>query len=152
MAALSDRGTSGVLRRGVLGLAAVTVVATGVELAVERHWTQPSQLIAWAALGVGAVAFALVAWRASAGRLRLARLLALAVVLSAAIGVWQHVVSNHDAGPLDAEYTDTWDSLSEPARWWLSITKTVGPSPLLAPGALAQAGLLVLLATVRHPA
>jgi hypothetical protein len=34
---------------------------------------------------------------------------------------------------------------------WAAATKTVGPAPTFAPGALAEAALLLLLATVRHP-
>jgi hypothetical protein len=139
------------LRRGLLGLAAVTVVALAVELAVERHWTQPPQLIAWIALAVTALAIGLVSVRPSPRRLRIARVLAVAVMLSAALGIWQHVAANYETGPLDFRYTDTWDTLSEATRWWLALSKTVGPSPLLAPGALAQAGFCVLLATFGHP-
>ena len=72
-------------------------------------------------------------------------------MLSALYGVWEHVESNWDAGPLDRNYADTWDTLSSSSQWWLAITKTVGPSPVLAPGALAQVGLCILLATIRHP-
>jgi hypothetical protein len=133
-------------RRAALWLAALSVLALAVELAVERHWTRPSQLIAWGALALAAVSIGLVRWRPSPGSLRAARLLAAAVVLSALVGIWQHVESNYEAGPLDAEYGEGWDNLSETTRWWLAVSKTVGPSPLLAPGALAQAGVLVLLA------
>ena len=44
-----------------------------------------------------------------------------------------------------------WEGMSTLSRWWLAARKGVGPSPPLAPGALAQAGFCVLLATVRHP-
>lgn len=140
------------LRRGLLWLAGVTVAGISVELAVDRHWTQPSQLIAWGALAVVAVAIALVARKPSVARVRRARVLAVIVMLSAVVGIWEHVESNYDAGPLDFNYTDTWEGMPELSRWWLAATKSVGPSPPLAPGALAQAGLCVLLATLRHPA
>src|SRR5687767_1030326 len=93
------------LRQGLLWLAGLTLVGIAIEMAVERHWTQPSQWIAWAALAVAALAAALVSWRPSAGGVRLARILAFAVIASAAVGIWQHIASNYDAGPLDAEYT-----------------------------------------------
>ena len=99
-----------------------------------------------------AVAIALLARVPSAGKVRLARILAGVVMLSAVLGIWAHVESNYDAGPLDFRYTDSWDGLTDASRWWLALTKTVGPSPPLAPGALAQASLCVLLATLRHPA
>ena len=98
------------------------------------------------------VAIVLVPGRPSRARLRIAQVLAVAVMLSAILGIWEHIESNHDAGSLDGNYQDTWDTLPASTQWWLAISKTVGPSPPLAPAALAQAGLCVLLATVRHPA
>jgi hypothetical protein len=150
MAIVGD-AASPILRRGLLWLAAVTGAGIGVELAADRHWTQPVQLVAWAALGVIALALLLVAWRPTWWKLRLARLLVIIVMVSAIWGIWEHVYANYDAGALDFEYADVWDGLTEPTRWWLALSKTVGPSPPLAPAALAQAGLAVLLATLRHP-
>jgi hypothetical protein len=152
MMSMSADVASPVLRRGLLWLAALTIGGIGVELALERHWTQPIQLVAWGALLVIAIAAVLVAWAPTRTNLRLAQILAVIVILSAAFGVWEHIEANYDAGPLDFHYTDTWDSMSEMSRWWLALSKTVGPSPPLAPGALAEAGLCVLLATLRHPA
>jgi hypothetical protein len=150
--ATSVDAAASVLRRGLLWVAAITGVGIAVELAADRHWTQPIQLVAWAALAVIAVAIVLVATAGSATPLRLGRVLAVLVMVSAILGIWEHVEANYDAGELDFEYAKSWETLSEPARWWLAATKTVGPSPPLAPGALAQASLCVLLATLRHPA
>jgi len=149
---LSTNPTSALLRKGVLGIAGLTTLGITIELAIERHWTQPVQLIAWAAVGALAVAIVLMTWAPHRARVRVAQLLAGLVVLSSAVGVGEHVFANYDAGSLDQRYAKTWDSLSEPARWWLAISKTVGPSPPFAPGALAEAGLAVLLTTVGHPA
>src|SRR5205807_1917424 len=44
------------VRRGLLWLAGLTSAGIAVELAVERHWTQPGQLIAWGALAQAAMA------------------------------------------------------------------------------------------------
>ena len=79
------------LRRGLLGLAALTIVGIAVELYVESHWTDPVQLIAWAALALGVAALALLLGRPSARRVRIAQVLAAIVVVSSVIGVWQHV-------------------------------------------------------------
>jgi hypothetical protein len=135
------------LRVGLLTLAALIAFGLAVELAMERHWTKPTQWIAWVAL-VGILASAaMVRWWRSARAREIARALALLVVISAALGVIQHVAGNYDAAPLDFRYSDTWDGLPESTRWWLAISKSVGPSPVLAPGALAVAGFCVLLAT-----
>jgi hypothetical protein len=72
-------------------------------------------------------------------------------MVSAVLGIWEHVEGNHDSGPLDRNYSDTWDDLPASTQWWLAVSKTVGPSPPLAPAALAQVGFCVLLATLRHP-
>ena len=40
------------LRRGLLWLAGLTIAALALELAIERHWTQPVQWIAWGALAL----------------------------------------------------------------------------------------------------
>ncbi|MFN8633318.1 MAG: hypothetical protein U0893_05635 [Chloroflexota bacterium] len=135
------------MRRGLLWLGILTSVGIVVELAVERHWTQGTQIIAWVALAVTLVALALAAWAASPNAVRVARILAVVVMVSALYGVWEHVESNYDAGELDREYGDRWESLPTSERWWLAVSKTVGPSPPLAPGALAQAALCALLAT-----
>jgi hypothetical protein len=125
-----------VLRRGLLGLAALTVAGLCVELAVAHHWTQPTQLIAWVALAIMVATIVLMLGTPSPGRVRLARILAIAVMLSALYGYWEHIESNYDAGELDMIYGDRWESLPQSTRWWLAISKTVGPSPPIAPGAL----------------
>ena len=150
--AARDTATATFLRRGLLALAALTIVGIALELITEHHWTQPSQLIAWAALALLAVALGLLVRAGQPWRVRVARLLALAVVASALFGIWEHIAANHDAGPLDRRYAATWATLSTPSRWWLAARKVVGPAPPLAPGALAEAGIAVLLATVGHPA
>jgi hypothetical protein len=147
-----EGATASALRRGLLWVAALTSVGIAVELAADRHWTQPIQLVAWGALAVLALGIVLVATARSAARVRVGRVLVVAVMLSAGLGIWEHVEANHEAGELDFEYGNTWETLAAPTRWWLAATKTVGPSPPLAPGALAQASLCVLLATLRHPA
>jgi hypothetical protein len=140
------------LRRGLLGLAALTIVGIAIELYTERHWTQPVQLIAWAALVLALLAICLLLGQPSAGRVRAAQIIAAIVIVSALVGIWEHIQANYNAGPLDRRYAQTWDGMSALSQWWLAARKGVGPSPPLAPGALAQAAFCVLLATVRHPA
>lgn len=143
---------SSLLRRGLLGLAALTTLGIAVELYTEHHWTKRPQLIAWGALALVALAIALLIGHPSAERVRAAQIVAVIVATSAVIGVWQHITANYEAGPLDRRYAQTWESMSALSRWWLAARKGVGPSPPLAPGALAEAAFCVLLATLRHPA
>jgi hypothetical protein len=143
---------SDLLRTGVLALAAVALAGTAVELATERHWNTALQLVPWAALGVLAVAQALLAVRPGRLAVRGARGLALLVIVTSLFGIVEHVRTNIEAGVLDATYGNTWDTLSIWAQLWYAATKTVGPAPPLAAGVLAQAALLTLLAAWRHPA
>jgi hypothetical protein len=140
------------LRRGLLWLAVLGTVSTAVELALLRHWDNPLELIPFGALGVLAVAIALVARRPTGRSIVLARALAASVLVVAAVGVLVHVRANYEAAPLDFRYTDSWPTTPEPIRWLLAASDTVGPSPTLAPAAIAFMALALLLATLRHPA
>lgn len=140
-----------VLRRGFVALSALSVVATAVELALIRHWDSTIQLIPWLALAAMAVAVVLVLGRPGRRRVQVVRVLALAVVLTATVGVFEHVKANYDAAPLDFRYTAKWPTMSAGSRWWAAATQSVGPSPTLAPGVLAQAALCLLFATLGHP-
>ena len=42
--------------------------------------------------------------------------------------------------------------MTAPSKWWAAASPSVGPSPTLAPGVLAQAALCVLCAALGHPA
>ena len=98
------------------------------------------------------MAIVLVARRPTARSIRVARILAVSVLITAAIGVFAHVHANYESAPLDFRYTDSWPTTAEPIRWLLAFTDTVGPSPSLAPLAMAFVALALLLATIRHPA
>lgn len=135
------------LRTGLVTLAVLSILATAFELASERHWNGLEQLIPWAALGV--LVLAVVALLLPRGRgLVMSRILALLVLAASVYGVVDHVLVNYAAGELDQRYSATWDDLPWAEQWWYAITKTVGPSPALAPGVLGQAALLLLLAGV----
>jgi hypothetical protein len=140
------------MRASVLALAVIASCGTAIELATERHWNSTLQLVPWAALAVLALAQGLIAVRPGQTAVRAARILAVLVVLTSIFGIVEHVRANLDAGVLSATYADTWDGLSMWTRLWYAATKAVGPAPPLAAGVLAQAALLTLLATWRHPA
>lgn len=139
-------------RRILLGLGGLIVAGTAVELAMERHWGTAVRLIPWVALGVITVTLLLVALSPGPWAIKLARVLAVVVIGSAAFGTWEHIRANYDAAPLDYRYSEKWATMSETSKWWKAATKGVGPSPILASGVLAQAALCTLAATVRHPA
>ncbi|GAA3655065.1 hypothetical protein GCM10022224_017700 [Nonomuraea antimicrobica] len=134
-----------VLRLGLLALVAIGIVGAALELAFERHWQSPVQLVPWAALALLVVALVLLGLRDSGRALTVARVLAVVVLLASAYGVFMHMAVNHGVG---GAMEPGWDSLSPLTQWWYALTKTVGAAPPLAPGMLAQSALLLLLAGV----
>lgn len=139
----SLRGRLG-LWLGVRALAGMGIVGLVLELAVARHWQEWVQSLAWLALALLTLAWALLrASPAWSGRL------AALVALFSLVGVWRHVAGNHEAAPLDAVVGPLWDGMSPVAQWWAAASGAVGPAPSLAPGALALlAGMVWLLARV----
>ena len=140
------------LRRCFLALAVTATAGTAVELALSRHWATATQLIPWYVVGGLALGAALLVTRPRPGAVRAVRLLAVLAVLATVYGVYEHVLANYHAGPLDFRYVSTWAAMSAGSRWWAAITESVGPSPTLAPAVMAQAAVCLLLATVGHPA
>ena len=140
------------LRRGILALAAIGIAGTTVELVFLRHWSGATQLVVWPAMLLLVVGLWVVVRRPSVSGIRWARILSATVLVFAAVGIALHVRGNLEAGPLDRVYATTWDGLSSLEQWWLAITGGVGPAPVLAPGALSEIALMILLATVAHPA
>jgi len=145
------RSEAGFLRAGILVVAWLSLLGTGVELALERHWQSLEQGIAWIAVALAVASATFATRRSSGGRLWLARLLAVAVLALSVVGVWRHVNANYEAGELDAEYGPRWAAMTETDRWRAAALKSVGPAPILASGMLASVSMLVLLATVGRP-
>ena len=144
--------TAALLRRGLLLLAAVGITGTGVELIFLRHWSSLTQLIVWPALALLVAALVLIARARSSSAIRTALGFAVAVLVVAALGVAMHVVENLAAGPLDRNYAGHWQSMSFLLQLWTATTGGVGPAPVLAPAALAEISLALVIATLRHPA
>lgn len=141
----------GRLRQGLLGLAAAGVLGTAFELATLRHWKSAEQMIPWFALAIVTAAILAVGFRPSALRVRLAQGFAVVTLGAALFGVFEHVQSNLESGPLDATYGARWATMGMTSRWWAAATGGVGPSPTLAPAVLVQISLCLLLATLAHP-
>ena len=148
----SEDTENSALRRSVIRVAALAIAGLVAELLVERHWGSIPRYIPWLAL-VGLAWSVIRLLRGPSARdVRIARLIALGAMAAAAVGIGFHIIENYKAGPLDQAYSLVWDSMSEPARWWAAFSKSLGPAPTFAPGALALIATLVLVATQRHPA
>jgi hypothetical protein len=141
-----------VLRRSLLGLVLASLVGLTAELLVERHWGTPVRLVPWACLVALAYGALIVMRRPTASAIRRARVLAVAVMIAAAVGVALHVNENYVAGPLDQRYERLWDGMSEIERWASAFSRAVGPAPTFAPASLALVSLVLVIATQRHPA
>jgi hypothetical protein len=127
--------TAVLVRRGLIALTVIGILAAAFELATERHWNGLEQLIPWLALAVLAVATALALIPGGRG-VTAARVLALLVLGTSIYGVVDHILVNYNSGALDQRYADTWDTLPLLERWWYAT------------GVLGQSALLLLLATL----
>lgn len=125
-----------------------TVLGAFAELASLRHWGSPAQLIPWVLLTI--LLIAALAWSLTRTTVtvRILRGAAIVAVLGSAFGVFEHIQANLESGPLDARYSATWATMSTPAQLWTAASGGVGPSPLLAPGMIGLAGVLLWLATL----
>ena len=148
----AEAPATGLLRWGLLALAAAGVIGAAVDLGLARHWQSPIQFVPWASLGGLAVALALVVVAPTGRTLQVAQVLTVVVAASAALGVYHHVAANYATAPLDFRYSDRWEQMSGPARLWAAGSQAVGPSPTVVPGLLAYLALMTWLATLRHPA
>ncbi len=141
-----------VVRRSLIGLVVIALAGVTAELLVERHWGTAIRLVPWFALVALAYGALLMMRRPTAAAVRRVRILAVAVMIAAAVGVALHINENYVAGPLDQRYERIWASMSEVERWSSAFSKAVGPAPTFAPAALALVALVLLVATQRHPA
>jgi hypothetical protein len=139
----SADGSAAPIRRLLTGVVLVGTLGLTVELLLLEHWDSPWQ---WAPLALltAALGATLAAWRRPGPRtLRLLRGVMAVCVAAGALGVWLHYDGN-------AEFERERDpSIGGVALFREAIT---GATPALAPGALAQLGLLGLLLAYRHPA
>ena len=115
-----------------------------LELLLLEHWEPGWQLAPLVLLGaLGGLGVALLRRAAAPGLVRGFRLVAALCVAAGALGAWLHLDGNlafeREMNPALDGATLLWEAIR-------------GATPLLAPGALLQLGLVGLLATYRHPA
>jgi hypothetical protein len=127
-------------------LGALIVLGTALELATERHWKADNQYFAWIFLGLVASAVVLGSFPPSPLALGATRMLSGVTIAGSLFGIFEHIKANYDAIPLDYRYTKKWTTMSTVSKVWTAVTKSAGPSPVLAPGILALAATCMLLA------
>ena len=130
------------LRQLVLALVFIGIVGLEIELALLRHAESATQWIPHVTLFVGLLATALIHFRPTPATLRVFQTIAAGFLVVGALGVYLHLRGNVEfALERDA-------SLTGFGLIWKALR---GATPALAPGALAQLGLLGLLYTYKHP-
>lgn len=138
------------LRRGLLAQSVLGTAVAAFTLSTETYWPDAFHPLAWTSLGV--LVLGLVLALLPGGRaVVVTRILAGGVIVVALFGVVEHVLTNYGAGPADPEFGQVWMSMPGVTRWGLAITKGVGDAPTLAPIALGQVALALLLLTVTGP-
>jgi hypothetical protein len=135
-----EHPTAQTLRRFALALCVLGVVTTPIELVLMHHYNDKDQIMPFVFFGLAAIGVAAAWFRPNARVLRGVRVLMVLVVLGSGIGVMEH---------LKANYRDATRGGAVPNLIELVLT---GVAPLLAPGILAQVGLLGLAFTYKHPA
>lgn len=133
----------GPTRRILLALVLIGILGLLAELLLLGHFDGALQWIPLVLLAAALATTVLVAVQPSRGAIRAFQTVMALCVVGGAVGVFLHYRGN-------VEFELERDpSLRGLALFWEAIR---GATPALAPGALAQLGLLGLAATYRHPA
>lgn len=131
-----------VLRRLLLALVAFGAAGLVVELILMKHYDSAWQWTPLVLLGIVLIASALIWRRPGSATLRFFVAVMLLCVVSGAVGVYLHYRGN-------VEFALEREPLRGFALFWKALR---GATPALAPGAMAQLGLLGLVYSYRHPA
>lgn len=131
------------LRQLILALVVIGIVGLEIELALLDHADSFSQLIPHFTLILGLVTTLAVYFRPGKGSLRVFQLVMALFLVIGLVGVVLHFRGNIEFA------AERHPELSGMLLWWEALR---GATPALAPGALAQLGLLGLLYTYGHPA
>ena len=130
-------------RQLILALVLFGIIGLEIELALLRHAESFSQWLPHIFLLVGLLLTAVVYFRPGPGTLRSFQVLMVLYLIVGALGVFFHLKGNVEFA------LERNPALSGMSLIWKALR---GATPALAPGALAQLGLLGLLYTYRHPA
>lgn len=131
------------LRRLLLGLLAFSIAGTVVELVLLDHLEDLNQQLPVYAMAVGVVAGGALLLRPRRATLYAFRIVMLGFMVIGALGVWLHYRGN-----VEFEL-EMYPSMQGFELFWKALE---GATPTLAPGLMAQLGLLGLAATYAHPA
>ena len=141
---------AGGLRAGLLLLVVLGVVGSALSLAYERHWLSAWQLAPWITLGIISVATLALVVRRTTATIWLARAVAVLAIVSAALGVWQHIDANLATEPAEDQHSHSHShGPTEPGASMVDVvTGSAGHAPVPAALAIAPVGLALGLATI----
>jgi hypothetical protein len=131
------------LRQLLLALVLVGIIGLAVELALLRHAESFSQWIPHITLFIGLISTIAVYLRPGVRTFKAFRIVMMAFIAIGILGLFFHFKGNLEFA-LERD-----PSLTGLRLIWKALR---GATPALAPGALAQLGLLGLVFTFRHPA
>lgn len=140
---MGDTAAQGGVRRLFLALVLAGMLGLAAELVLLEHVESVWQWVPLAALALGFIAGIVALLRPARGSLRAFQAAMAIFVAAGVLGIYLHYRGNTE-----------FELESDPALggWTLFRLAMQGATPALAPGALAQLGLVALLATYRHPA
>lgn len=131
------------LRQFMLLLAGSVFLVTPVELLLAEHFQSPAQFIPFALSLLGLVLVVMALRNPQRGLLQALRAVMLLEIVGGAFGALLHFNENREF----------FLEIQPNAAFSEALLKTLtGAAPLLAPGILGLAGLLVLAALYQHPA
>ena len=131
------------IRRLLLWVMLVGMLGLATELALIEHFEDALQWIPLGALAAGLLVVAALLARPTGGGVRALQAISLAFLVAGGLGVYLHLDGNLE-----------WEREDDPSARGgdLLVRALAGTIPLLAPGALAQLGLIGLIVGHRHPA
>ncbi len=131
------------VRRFLLWIVMAGIVGLGVELVLLEHFDELLQWIPLVLLVLGLAAAVALALRASRAAVRALQAVSVLYIAAGTLGLWLHFDGN-----MEFERED-----DPSAATTVLVRRAIfGATPLLAPGALAQLGLIGLCIGYRHPA
>jgi hypothetical protein len=144
VASPSGTGAATGLRRLMLALLVIGLLFTALDLYLLAHYEDLNQFVPFAAIGLSLV---VVFWHLvhrGAASVRALQVAMLLMVVAGAVGAYLHFQGNMEF------QVDIDPSLGG----WALFNKVIRAKapPAMAPGAMAQLGLLGLIYTYRHPA
>ncbi len=144
----AGEGVVGSLRGAMAFLVVISILSVAVALAYERHWEEFWQLMPWATLVLSGLALVALVLRTSQATIRIARMVAVLVLVAALLGIWRHFDHNYVTAVMDQDYADRWGEMPVVERVWTVANGSVGHVPVPAAGALVPVGVTLWMTTL----